>query len=147
MLTTGMAAAENAKIPVGGSVAVFAQGPVDLCATIGARLIGAGLIVAVESKPGRQKLAKQLGADVVVDPSAGTAVEEIIEMTDGTGVDSAIEALGHPVTFANCIRVTRPRGVISNVGFHGEAENSLQIPLPEFGLGMGDKKIHGDVPG
>jgi threonine dehydrogenase-like Zn-dependent dehydrogenase len=141
MLSTGIAAAENAEIPVGGSVAVFAQGPVGLCATIGARLIGAGLIVAVESKPDRQKLAKQLGADVVVDPSAGRAVEEIIEMTDGTGVDSAIEALGHPVTFANCIRVTRPGGVISNVGFHGEAGNSLEIPLPEFGLGMGDKKI------
>jgi threonine dehydrogenase-like Zn-dependent dehydrogenase len=141
MLTTGIAAAENAEIPVGGSVAVFAQGPVGLCATIGARLVGAGLIVAVESKPDRQKLAMQLGADAVVDPSAGRAVKEIIEMTGGVGVDSAIEALGDPVTFANCIRVTRPGGVISNVGFHGEAGNSLQIPVPEFGLGMGDKRI------
>jgi threonine dehydrogenase-like Zn-dependent dehydrogenase len=139
MLSTGIAAAENAEIPVGGSVAVFAQGPVGLCATIGARLLGAGLIIAVESKPDRQKLARQLGADTVVDPR--DAVANITEMTGGAGVDSAIEALGDPATFANCIKVTRPGGVISNVGFHGEAGDSLQIPLPEFGLGMGDKKI------
>lgn len=141
MLTTGIAAAENAEIPVGGSVAIFAQGPVGLCATMGARLLGAGLIIAVESKPDRQRLAMRFGADAVVDPSRGRTVEEIVEMTDGVGVDSAIEALGHPETFANCIRVTRPGGVISNVGYHGEAGNFLQIPLAEFGLGMGDKTI------
>lgn len=141
MLSTGIVAAENAEIPVGGTVAVFAQGPVGLCSTIGARLLGAGLIIAVESRPDRQKLARRLGADAVVDPSAGRSVEEVIDMTGGTGVDSAIEALGDPTTFANCIRVTRPGGVISNVGMHGEAGNSLHIPLPEFGLGMGDKKI------
>jgi len=56
-------------------------------------------------------------------------------------VDSAIEAIGMPVTFENCIKATKPGGVISNVGFHGEAGNLLQIPLPEFGLGMGDKTI------
>jgi threonine dehydrogenase-like Zn-dependent dehydrogenase len=59
----------------------FRPRPVGLCATIGARLVGAGLIVAVQSKPDRQKLAMQLGADAVIDPSAGKAVEEIIEMT------------------------------------------------------------------
>jgi threonine dehydrogenase-like Zn-dependent dehydrogenase len=142
MLTTGIAAAEKAKIPVGGSVAVFAQGPVGLCATIGARLLGAGLIIAVEAKVDRQRLARRFGADAIVDPSRGRTVEEIVEMAGGVGVDSAIEALGHPETFANCIRVTRPGGVISNVGYHGEAGNFLQIPLVEFGLGMSDKTIH-----
>jgi len=141
MLTTGLAGAENAEIPVGGTVAVFAQGPVGLCATITARLLGAGLVIAVESKPDRKALAKKLGADVVVDPTQGDPVEQIKQLTDGLGVDSAIEALGHPATFENCIKATKPGGVISNIGYHGEAGNLLQIPLSDFGLGMSDKKI------
>ncbi len=141
MLTTGLAGAENAEIPPGGTVAVFAQGPVGLCATMMARLLGAGFVIAVESKPDRKAFAQKVGADVVVDPSQGDVVEQIRQLTGGEGVDSAIEALGHPVTFENCLKVTRPGGVISNIGFHGEEGNTLSIPLPEFGLGMGDKKI------
>ncbi len=141
MMSTGFIGAENAEIPVGGTVAVFAQGPVGLCATIGARLVGAGLVIAVESKPDRKDLSRQLGADEVVDPTEGDPVEQIMQLTGGVGVDSAIEALGLPATFENCIKATKPGGVISNVGYHGEAGSVLQIPLPEFGLGMSDKKI------
>ncbi len=141
MMSTGFAGAENAEIPLGGTVAIFAQGPVGLCATIGARLLGAGFIIAVESKPNRKELARSLGADVVVDPTEADPVEQILELTGGVGVDSAIEALGLPVTFENCIKATRPGGVISNIGYHGEAGNTLEIPLKEFGLGMSDKKI------
>jgi isopropanol dehydrogenase (NADP+) len=141
MLTTGLAGAENAEIPPGGTVAVFAQGPVGLCATMMARLLGAGLVIAVESKPDRKALAKKVGADVVVDPTHGDVAEQIRQLTGGEGVDSAIEALGHPVTFANCLKATRPGGVISNIGFHGEEGATLSISLPEFGFGMGDKKI------
>jgi isopropanol dehydrogenase (NADP+) len=140
MLSTGMAGAENAEIPSGGTVAVFAQGPVGLCATMSARLLGAGLVIAVESKPDRQALAKKVGADVVLDPSQGDVVEQIRQLT-GVGVDAAIEAVGLPVTFENCIKATKPGGVISNIGYHGEAGSNLQIPLPDFGLGMSDKKI------
>jgi isopropanol dehydrogenase (NADP+) len=141
MMSTGFAAAENSEIPLGGSVAVFAQGPVGLCATVGSRLLGAGMVIAVESKPNRKELAQHFGADMVVDPSAGDAAAQIMDLTGGEGVDSAIEALGHPTTFADCIRVTRPGGVISNAGYHGEAGPTLEIPLNEFGLGMSDKKI------
>jgi threonine dehydrogenase-like Zn-dependent dehydrogenase len=76
-----------------------------------------------------------------VDPAKGGAVEQIMQLAGGVGVDSAIEALGHPTTFENCIKVTRPGATISNIGFHGEVGNSLQIPLADFGLGMGGKKI------
>ncbi len=141
MLTTGLAGAENAEIPLGGTVAIFAQGPVGLCATAGARLLGAGLIIAVEPVPHRQALARRFGADIIVDPSQCDAVERIRDLTGGVGVDSAIEAVGLPQTFENCIKVTRAGGVISNVGYHGEAGPTLQIPLADFGLGMGDKKI------
>lgn len=141
MLSTGLAGAENAQIPPGGTVAVFAQGPVGLSATMMARVLGAGLVIAVDSKPERQALARRMGADVIVDPTQGDPVEQIMELTAGKGVDSAIEALGLPVTFENCVKVTRPGGVISNIGFHGAAGPGLTIPLLEFGFGMGDKTI------
>jgi isopropanol dehydrogenase (NADP+) len=144
MISTGLSAVEAADIPLGGSVAIFAQGPVGLCATAGARLRGAGLVIAVESRPERQALAKRFGADVIVDPSQDDPVPAIQKLTGGIGVDSAIEAVGLPVTFENCIRATRAGGVISNVGYHGEAGgDALRIPLLDFGFGMADKTIRG----
>jgi threonine dehydrogenase-like Zn-dependent dehydrogenase len=147
MLSTGFVAAEHAAIPMGGSVAVFAQGPVGLMSTRGARLLGAGLVIAVESDPTRQKLALQYGADVVVDFAKTDAVAEILKLTGGQGVDSAIEALGSPKTFADCIRATRPGGTISNVGYHGHGD-IVPIPRAEWGVGMSDKTIRtGLCPG
>lgn len=141
MLTTGFAGAENSKIPLDGSVAIFAQGAVGLCATIGAKLLGAGLIIAVDGIPARRELAKHFGADVVVDPADDDAIDQIIDASDG-GVDSAVEALGLQVTFENCLRVTKPGGTVSNVGYHGESGPTLTIPLDAFLLGMGDKSIN-----
>ncbi|WP_433503601.1 zinc-binding dehydrogenase [Pseudonocardia halophobica] len=144
MLSTGFVGAENAHIPLGGTVAVFAQGAVGLSATMGSRLLGAGMIIAVEGRPDRAALAKQFGADVVVDPSGGDAAEQIVEITGG-GVDSAIEALGSQVTFEGCLRATRAGGTISNLGYHGEGGPTLTIPLDAFGLGMAGKHITTDL--
>lgn len=141
MLSTGFAGAENAELAIGETVAIFAQGPVGLSATIGAKLLGAGLIIAVEAKPERKKLAEQFGADVVVDFTEGDPVEQILDLTDGEGVDAAIEAFGFPQTFEAAIRATKPGGRISNIGYHGEVPDPLQIPLAPFGMGMSDKKI------
>ncbi len=140
MLSTGFAGAENAQIPMGGTVAVFAQGPVGLMATAGARLRGAGLIIAVESVPKRQELARTYGADEVVDFTKVDPVEAILDLTDGLGVDAAIEALGAQKPFEDCVKATRPGGTISNVGYHGEGEY-VQIPRVEWGVGMSDKTI------
>lgn len=143
MLSTGFAGVEKAELRFGEAVAVFAQGPVGLAATIGARLAGAGLIIAVEGRPERAELAKHFGADVVVDPGVGEVVEQVLAHTDGAGgVDAAIEALGSPETFEAAVRVTRPGGRISNIGYHGENSAPLQVPLEPFGMGMGDKAIH-----
>lgn len=147
MLSTGLVGAEHAAIPVGGSVAVFAQGPVGLMATVGARLLGAGLVIAIESVPRRQELARHFGADVVVDFSRRDAVAAILDLTDGQGVDSAIEALGAQATLEACIRATRPGGTISNVGYHGDGD-FLEVPRLAWGVGMGDKTIRtGLCPG
>jgi threonine dehydrogenase-like Zn-dependent dehydrogenase len=147
MMSTGFMGAENADIPMGGTVAVFAQGPIGLMCTVGARLQGAGTVIAVENKPNRQELAREYGADEVVDFTAVDPVDEIMELTGGQGVDSAIEALGSSQTFEQCIRVTRPGGTISNTGYHGEGEY-VQIPREDWGVGMAEKTINtGLCPG
>jgi len=147
MLSTGFMGAEHANIPIGGSVAVFAQGPVGLMATVGARLLGAGLVIGVENVPQRQKLARHFGADEIVDYSKEDAVAAILKLTDGQGVDSAIEALGSEQTLMNCISATRPGGTISNVGYHGHGD-FVRIPRLDWGVGMSDKTIRtGLCPG
>lgn len=147
MMSTGFMGAEHADIGIGGTVAIFAQGPVGLMATAGARLLGAGLVIAVESVARRKELALHFGADLVIDFTQQEPVSAILELTGGRGVDSAIEALGSQAAFENCIKVTRPGGTISNVGYHGHGE-FIQIPRMEWGVGMGDKTIRtGLCPG
>jgi threonine dehydrogenase-like Zn-dependent dehydrogenase len=140
MLSTGFAGAEGANIPIGGTVAIFAQGPVGLMATAGARLRGAATIFAVESNPKRQQLARAYGATAIVDPSREDAVAAILEMTGGIGVDSAVEALGSETTLAQAITVTRPGGTICNVGYHGQGD-TIAIPRVGWGVGMAEKTI------
>lgn len=140
MMSTGFMGAEHAHIPIGGTVAVFAQGPVGLMATAGSRLLGAGLVIAVETVAKRRELARHYGADVIVDFNRRDAVEAIMEITGDIGVDAAIESLGSRETFEDCVKVTRPGGTISNIGYHGEGD-TVDIPRMEWGVGMGDKTI------
>lgn len=147
MMSTGFMGAEHANIPIGGTVAVFAQGPVGLMATVGARLQGAGLILAVETMPKRKEMSREYGADEVIDFQETDPVEAILERTDGAGVDSAIEALGAQKTFEDCVKATRPGGTISVAGYFGEGEY-VKIPRAEWGVGMSDKVIRtGLCPG
>jgi threonine dehydrogenase-like Zn-dependent dehydrogenase len=140
MLSTGFMGAENGNIPIGGTVAVMAQGPVGLMCTAGARLRGAGLIIGVESVPERQELARRYGADEIVDFTKEDVVDRILELTGGDGVDAAIEALGANVTFQAAVKVTKPGGTVSNTGYFGEGE-FVNIPRVEWGVGMADKTI------
>lgn len=147
MISTGLMAAENANIPPGGTVAVFALGPVGLMAVAGARMLGAGLIIGVDSVPRRQELARSYGADMTVDFEREDAVARITDLTGGEGVDSAIEALGGDLSLQNAIRVTKPGGTISNAGYHGKGE-FVHIPRMEWGVGMAEKTIRtGLCPG
>ncbi|MEV0625330.1 NAD(P)-dependent alcohol dehydrogenase [Nonomuraea wenchangensis] len=140
MLSTGFMGAENGNIPMGGTVAVLAQGPVGLMATAGARLRGAGLVIGVESVPSRQQLARTYGADEIVDFTAVDVVERVRALTQGQGVDTAIEALGADATFQTAIKITKPGGTISNIGYYGQGE-FVHIPRVEWGVGMAEKTI------
>ena len=140
MLSTGFMGAENGNIPIGGTVAVLAQGPVGLMATAGARLRGAGLVIGVESVPGRQKLARAYGADEIVDFTSEDVVSRVMELTGGEGVDTAIEALGADATFQLAVKITKAGGTISVIGYFGEGE-FVRIPREEWGVGMSGKTI------
>jgi threonine dehydrogenase-like Zn-dependent dehydrogenase len=140
MLSTGFMGAEKGNVPIGGTVAVMAQGPVGLMATAGAKLRGAGFIIGVESVPGRQKLARSYGADEIVDFTREDVVARILELTDGEGVDTAIEALGADVTFQAAVKVTKPGGTVSSTGYFGEGE-FVHLPRVEWGVGMAGKTI------
>src|SRR4029077_9214090 len=98
IMSTGFSAAERGKVRIGDAVAVFAQGPIGLCATAGARLAGASLVIGVDSNSKRLEFARRMGADVVLNFKDQDVVAEIKRLTGG-GADVAIEALGQPATF------------------------------------------------
>ena len=135
--STGFSGAESANIRIGDTVAVFAQGPIGLCATAGAKLIGASFIIGVESDPVRVEMSKRMGADVVLDPKQCDVAAEIKKLTGG-GTDVAIEALGLQETFENCLRCLRPGGTLSSLGVYS---GKLQVPYDAFAAGIGDYKI------
>ncbi len=141
MMSTGFMAAENAKIPLGGTVAIFGGGPVGLMAVAGSKMLGAANIMLVETVPKRIELGTQYGADNTIDFKKVDAVEKIMELTNGRGVESSIEALGAELTFQNAIKVTMPGGAISNVGYHSEGEY-VGIPREAWGYGMAEKSIN-----
>jgi len=138
IMSTGFSGAESGSVRIGDTVAVFAQGPIGLCATAGARLMGATTIIGVESVPARMEIARKMGADHVVDFTKSDPVAEIMRLTDGRGVDVAIEALGLQQTFEGALRVLRPGGTLSSLGVYS---TDLTIPLDAFLAGLGDHRI------
>jgi threonine dehydrogenase-like Zn-dependent dehydrogenase len=140
MMSTGFRGAENADIVLGGSAVIFGAGPVGQMAAVGARLLGAGLVIVVDSVLHRLKLAEDYGCDVTLNFEKTDAVEEILKLTNGEGVDSAIEAVGAQTPFEMAINCTRPGGTISNAGYHGEGDY-ISIPRLGWGVGMAEKTI------
>lgn len=138
ILSTGFGGAESGHVRLGDIVAVFAQGPIGLCATAGARLMGASKIIAVEHLAERQALSRHMGADEVIDFAQADPVTEIMRLTDGRGVDVAIEALGTQATFEAALRVLRPGGTLSSLGVYS---SDLKIPLDAFAAGLGNHRI------
>jgi threonine dehydrogenase-like Zn-dependent dehydrogenase len=138
IMSTGFGGAESGKIRIGDTVAVFAQGPIGLCATAGAKLMGATTIIGVETVPERIAMAKRMGADHVIDFHKMDPVAEIMKITGGRGADVAIEALGTQKTFEASLRVLRPGGTLSSLGVYS---SDLRIPLDAFAAGLGDHKI------
>lgn len=139
IMSTGFKGAENANIRIGDSVAIFAQGPIGLCATAGARLLGASTIIAIDGNAHRLDIARGMGADVTLNFRECDVIEEILKLTGGRGVDASIEALGTQSTFETALRVLKPGGTLSSLGVYSE---DLTIPLSAFAAGLGDHRIN-----
>jgi threonine dehydrogenase-like Zn-dependent dehydrogenase len=138
IMSTGFAGAEAANIRIGDIVVVFAQGPIGLCATAGARLRGASTIIVVDGVDQRLEVARRMGADVALNFRNVDVVDEILKLTGGRGVDASIEALGTQTTFEQALRVLKPGGTLSSLGVYSQ---DLSIPLGAFHAGLGDNKI------
>jgi threonine dehydrogenase-like Zn-dependent dehydrogenase len=135
--STGFSGAESGQVRIGDSVVVFAQGPIGLCATAGAKLMGATLIIGVDGDDTRLAMSRKMGADVVLDYRAVDVAAEVKRLTGG-GADVAIEALGTPQTFEGALRSLRPGGTLSSLGVYS---GKLEIPYDAFGAGLADNRI------
>jgi alcohol dehydrogenase len=138
IMSTGFAGAESGHIRIGDSVVVFAQGPIGLCAMLGAKLSGASQIIVVDSNEARLKKSREFGAHVTLNFQEVDPVEAIKDLTRGRGVDVAIEALGTQNTFESCLRVVKPGGTVSSLGVYS---GKLTVPLETIAAGLGDHKI------
>jgi alcohol dehydrogenase len=138
IMSTGFAGAESGRIRIGDTVVVFAQGPIGLCATAGAKLMGATQIITVDGIPERLEMSRKLGADVTINYKEEDPVKAIRELTGGRGADVVIEALGTQQTFESALRVIRPGGTLSSLGVYS---GKLTMPLDAFAAGLGDHRI------
>ncbi|MGP0052994.1 MAG: zinc-dependent alcohol dehydrogenase family protein [Solirubrobacteraceae bacterium] len=109
---------QNGGVKPGDAVAVVGAGPVGLATMMTAEIAGASRIIAVDLTPSRLTHAERFGATHTV-AGGEDAEQQILDLTDGEGVDVAIEAVGVPATFDLCTRVVRPGGTVANVGVHG----------------------------
>ena len=135
--STGFSGAESAPVRIGDAVVVFAQGPIGLCATAGAKLMGAALVIGVDGDERRLIMARKMGADVALDYRHTDIVAEVRRLTGG-GADVAIEALGTQGTFENALRCLRPAGIVSSLGVYS---GKLEVPYDAFAAGIGDHRI------
>ncbi|KAA0696082.1 NAD(P)-dependent alcohol dehydrogenase [Halopseudomonas laoshanensis] len=138
IMSTGFGGAESGGIRIGDTVVIFAQGPIGLCATAGAKLMGATRIIVVDGVGERLEIAKRLGADITINYRTQDPLEQIMAITAGKGVDVAIEALGTQQTFESCLRALKPGGTLSSLGVYS---GKLSMPLDAIAAGLGDHKI------
>ncbi|ONI41406.1 isopropanol dehydrogenase [Candidatus Epulonipiscium fishelsonii] len=144
MMPTGFHGVELADVQYGDNVLVIGIGPVGLMAVAGATLRGAAQIYAVGSRPNCIELAKEYGATEIINYKNGSIEDQIMNLTNGKGVDKVIIAGGDNDTFATAIKVLKPGGIIGNVNYLGEGE-FVKIPRIEWGVGMGHKTIAGGL--
>ena len=109
------------KVKPGDSVVIVGAGPVGMAALLTAQFYSPALLMMVDGDTNRLEVAQRFGATHVIDINTQNAVERIFELTQGVGVDVAIEAVGIPASFDTCQSVVAPGGSIANVGVHGKS--------------------------
>jgi hypothetical protein len=126
VMSTGQHAAVCADVQPGDTVAVIGDGAVGLCAVLAAKRLGAERVIAMSRHRARQELATAFGATDVVEERGEDAVDRVTEMTDGIGVDAALECVGTGEAMTTAISVARPGAMVGYVGVpHG-----VELPVP-----------------
>lgn len=110
----------NGKVQPGVSVAIVGSGPIGLAALLTAQFYSPAEILMIDIDANRLEVAQRLGATATVNSTEGNAMEAVMKMTEGRGVDTAIEAVGIPATFELCQQIIAPGGTIANIGVHGK---------------------------
>jgi alcohol dehydrogenase len=110
----------NGKVQPGDTVAIVGAGPIGLAALLTAQFYSPSTILMIDMDVNRLQLSRQFGATAVIDSSDGQAVERVMALTNGAGVDVAIEAVGIPATFDICQAILAPGGRLANIGVHGK---------------------------
>ena len=144
MVPTGFHGVELADVQFGDTVLVIGIGPVGLMSVAGANMRGAARIIAVGTRPVCVEAAKGYGATDFVSYKNGPIFQQVLDMTDGKGVDKIIIAGGGVETFAEAVKCLKPGGKIGNVNYLGSGDN-IDIPRVEWGVGMGHKQINGGL--
>ena len=109
----------NGKVQPGGTVAIVGAGPIGLAALLTAQLYSPAEIIMIDLDDKRLAVGKRFGASAAINSAGGGAVAEVMRLTGGRGVDTAIEAVGIPATFELCQEIVAAGGTIANVGVHG----------------------------
>lgn len=148
MMTTGFHGVELADVQFGASVAVLGIGPVGLMAVAGSALRGAGRIYVVGNRENTFKVAETYGATDCVDYKKADPVEQIMDLTNGEGVDHVIIGGGPATAMAQAVELVKPGGTIGNINYYGSGfDNHDYIPVPRmaWGSGMAHKTIRGGL--
>jgi len=129
-------------------VAVVGDGAVGLCAVIAARRLGAARIIALSRNPSRQKLAVEFGATDILAERGDAAIEAVRELTNGVGVDAALECVGTGQSVATALDITRPGSLVGIVGVpHGvDASIADTIVFRNVGLRGGVAPARAYIP-
>lgn len=144
MVPTGFHGVELADVKFGDTVLVIGIGPVGLMAVAGANLRGASRILAVGTRPNCIEVAKAYGATDIISYKEGDIADQVIDLTNGKGVDRIIIAGGGVETFETAVKALKPGGIIGNVNYLGSG-TYIQIPRVEWGVGMGHKTVTGGL--
>ena len=137
VMGTGHHAAVCAHVKEGDTVAVVGDGAVGLCAVLAAKRLGAERIIALSRHAERQKLAREFGATDIVEERGAEATAAVMAMTDGIGVDAALECVGTGQAMETALSILRPGSVVGYVGVpHG-------VELPVEQLFYGNKGVLG----
>lgn len=109
----------NGKIQPGNTVAIVGSGPIGLAALLTAQFYSPAAIIMIDVDDNRLEISKRFGATATINSKDGKEAEKVMKMTEGRGVDTAIEAVGIPATFELCEDIIAPGGIIANIGVHG----------------------------